>query len=388
MPHTFTRDKTFWTIALQVTILNFYLGGFGPAQPLLRADQGTSLTVAGLHGTAMGVAAIVAGLSNSRLVHRFGREKTSWIGMWLFCTGVLMFVSFRSVEFTLSATFLGGMGTSMVINNMVTRLSHHFKQATPLALPQSNGINSVGFVLGTIAVGTLAGRTISWRLGLLLTIPATIILYFISRDKNRDPHDRDVSVRQSGKLSRTYWIACFGFFICICTEFATSFWAAALLRDRVGGTASAATLAIVALGSGMAAGRWYGAIVLKKLKLDQQLITIIILQFIGFAIFWFSHSLIVSLVTLFVTGLGISMQFALCSLRLIGFSDKRPDLAIGISSLAAGSGIALAPFMLGVLGDIFGISRAYLMVPILILIALAIVILVPSKIEESHELQN
>ncbi len=58
MPHTFTRDRTFWTIALQVTILNFYLGGFGPAQPLLRADQGTSLTIAGLHGTAMGVAAI------------------------------------------------------------------------------------------------------------------------------------------------------------------------------------------------------------------------------------------------------------------------------------------------------------------------------------------
>jgi len=388
MPHTFTRDKTFWTIALQVTILNFYLGGFGPAQPLLRADQGTSLTVAGLHGTAMGIAAICAGLSNSRLVHYFGREKTSWIGMWLFCIGVLIFVSFKSVAFTLSATFIGGVGTSIVINNMVTRLSHHFKQATPLALPQSSGINSIGFVFGTIAVGTLAGTAISWRFGLLLTIPATIILYFFSRDKNRDPHDRDISVRQRGKLSRTYWIACFGFFICICTEFATSFWAAALLRDRVGGTASAATLAIVALGSGMAVGRWYGAIVLKKLKLDQQLITIIILQFIGFGIFWFSHSLIVSLVTLFVTGLGISMQFALSSLRLIGFSDKRPDLAIGISSLAAGSGIALAPFMLGVLGDNFGISRAYLMVPVLILIALAIVILVPSKVEESHELQN
>jgi len=81
------------------------------------------------------------------------------------------------------------------------------------------------------------------------------------------------------------------------------------------------------------------------------------------------------------------MQFALCSLRLISFSDKRPDLAIGISSLAAGSGIALAPFILGVLGDHLGISRAYLMVPVLIVIALTIVILIPSK-EESHELQN
>jgi predicted MFS family arabinose efflux permease len=386
MPHTFTRDKTFWSIALQVTILNFYLGGFGPAQPLLRADQGTSLTIAGLHGTSMGIAAICAGLSNSRWVHYFGREKTSWIGMWLFCIGVLMFVTFKSIGFTLSATFLGGMGTSMVINNMVTRLSHHFKEATPLALPQSNGINSVGFVFGTIVVGTLAGTAISWRFGLLLTIPATIILYFFSRDKNRDPHDREVSVRQRGKLSRTYWIACFGFFICICTEFATSFWAAALLRNRVGGTASAATLAIVALGTGMAVGRWYGAIVLKRLKLDHQLVSIISFQFIGFAIFWLSHNLFISLLTLFIVGLGISMQFALSSLRLIGFSNNRPDLAIGISSLAAGSGIALAPFVLGVLGDHLGISRAYLMVPVLILIALMIVILTPSKSEEKNEL--
>jgi len=81
------------------------------------------------------------------------------------------------------------------------------------------------------------------------------------------------------------------------------------------------------------------------------------------------------------------MQFALSSLRLMSFSDNRPDLAIGISSLAAGSGIALAPFILGVLGDHLGISRAYLMVPVLILIAMVIVVLIPSK-EEIHELQN
>jgi predicted MFS family arabinose efflux permease len=242
-----------------------------------------------------------------------------------------------------------------------------------------------------LIIGTLAGTAISWRFGLLLTVPATIILYFLSRDKNRDVHDREISVRQSGKLSRTYWLACFGFFICICTEFATAFWAAALLQNRVGGTASAATLGIVALGTGMAVGRWYGAIVLKKLHLDHQLLSIIFLQLVGFIIFWFSHNMILSLIALFINGLGISMQFALSSLRLISFSDKRPDLAIGISSLAAGSGIALAPFILGVLGDQVGISRAYLMVPFLIVIALVIVILTPTKNpekEKSHELQN
>ena len=56
MSKSFHRDRFFWVVAVQTAVVNFYLGGFGPAQSLLRADQGTSLTIAGLHGTAMGVA--------------------------------------------------------------------------------------------------------------------------------------------------------------------------------------------------------------------------------------------------------------------------------------------------------------------------------------------
>jgi predicted MFS family arabinose efflux permease len=82
---------------------------------------------------------------------------------------------------------------------------------------------------------------------------------------------------------------------------------------------------------------------------------------------------------LLITGLGISMQFALTSLRMINHSDGRPELAIGNSSLAAGLAIAGAPFLLGVLGDNYGISRAYMMVPVMIVIAAAIVVLVPAK---------
>jgi uncharacterized membrane protein YfcA len=87
---------------------------------------------------------------------------------------------------------------------------------------------------------------------------------------------------------------------------------------------------------------------------------------------------------LLVSGLGISMQFALTSLRLINHSDGRPELAIGRSSLAAGLAIAGAPFLLGVLGDNFGISRAYLMVPVMILIASLIVKFVPAHIPQEE----
>jgi fucose permease len=90
------------------------------------------------------------------------------------------------------------------------------------------------------------------------------------------------------------------------------------------------------------------------------------------------------MVMLLLSGLGISMQFALTSLRLISHSDGRPDLAIGRSSLAAGLAIGGAPFLLGVLGDQYGISRAYLMVPVLILIAVAIVIIVPAQMSREE----
>jgi len=384
MPKSFHRDRFFWVVAVQTAIVNFYLGGFGPAQSLLRADQGTSLTIAGLHGTAMGIASILAGWANPRIAHRYGRSKASWIGLSIFVTGLTLFVISPPVYITIPATLIAGFGTSVVINTMLTKMSSHYGKAAEVAIPQANGIASVGFVIGTALIGTIAIAFPNlWRVGLLLAVPVALVLFLIGREKDQDEHVPDEDGPQGGKLSRSFWISWVGFIACISSEFAISFWAAALLEDRVGSTAAISTVAIVAMGTGMAIGRWYGGFVLGHLKLDTQLLTVIALQFIGFVGFWLSHSMIISLICLFAVGIGISMQFALSSIRLIGLSDGRPDLAIGHAGLAAGIAIAGAPFLLGLLGDNFGISRAYIMVFVLIAIAFVIVKAIPSKVHEA-----
>ena len=384
MPKSFQRDRFFWVVAVQTAIVNFYLGGFGPAQSLLRADQGTSLTTAGLHGTAMGVASIAAGWANPRIAHRFGRSKASWIGLAIFISGLTLFVVSPPVYITIPATLITGFGVSVVINTMLTKMSAHYGKSAEVAIPQANGIASVGFVIGTALIGTIAIVFPSlWRLGLLLALPVALILFFAGREKDEDDHVPDEEGPQGGKLSRNFWIAWIGFVACISSEFATSFWAAALLKERVGSTAAISTVAIVALGTGMGFGRWYGGLLLKNFKLDTQLLTVIAMQFFGFLGFWLSHNMVISLACLFVVGLGISMQFALSSIRLIGLSDGRPDLAIGRASLAAGTAIAGAPFLLGILGDRYGISRAYIMVFVLIAIAFVIVKIIPSKVHEA-----
>ena len=253
-----------------------------------------------------------------------------------------------------------------------------------MAIPQANGVSSVGFILGTTLVGGIAILFPSfWRIGLLIAIPIALALFLIGRNKDVDDHVPDEAGRQRGRLSRKFWISWIGFVACISSEFAVTFWAAALLKDRVGSTSAISTVALVGLGVGMAVGRWYSWLVLKRFALDTQLLISIAVQFVGFVVFWLSHIMFISLISLFAIGLGVSIQYALASIRLIAFSDGRPDLAIGQTSLAAGIAIAAAPFLLGVLGDSFGISRAYIMVPILIVIAFAIVKFIPSHPEKA-----
>jgi MFS family permease len=385
MPKTLVRDRYFWTIALQTLVVNFFLGGFGPAQPLLRADQGTSLTIAGLHGTAMGLASILAGFINPWLSHKFGRANAGWIGMVIFIGGLISLSFLQPVPLTILAAGVAGLGVSTVINSFVTSFNNHYKALAPIAVGQANGIASVGYVFGTLTIGTIAQQAPDfWRFGLLLIVPVALFLLLFLRQKSDESYTPHEDGPQSGKLSRAFWISWFGFIATISTEFATSFWSAALVRDRTDASAAISTIAIMALGTGMGLGRFFGGRIMHKLSLDRQLLSILGLQFVGFIGLWLSHNLFFSMAMLLINGLGISIQFALTSLRLINMSEGRPDLAIGKSSLAAGIAIGGAPFLLGVFGDSFGISRAYLMVPVLILIAAAVVIAVPAHMSQEE----
>ena len=380
MPKSFQRNGQFWLLALQVATVNFFTGGFGPSQALLREDQGTSLGVAGLHGTAMGVAAIIAGAMNSKLVHRFGRSNTTWIGLTVFSIGIVFFVFSPPVQLTLLATLVAGWGISVVINNVNTAGSHAFAERSHTAVAQINAVAIAGFVTGNFIIGTTANIVRDqWRVGMLITIPFILVLFIKGRKFEPDTHTPDESGPQRGKLSRGFWFSFTGFFISISAEFATSFWSASLISDRTDASAAISTLAVIAFGTGVGTGRWYAGRVLKRFHADEQLKIALALQFVAFGLFWSSHILALCLITLFMVGLGISVQFPLFTLRMVAFSEGRPDLAIGKSSIAAGIAIACSPLLLGILGDNFGISRAYIMVPVLIALGFTMVSLSPSK---------
>ena len=134
------------------------MGGFGPALPLLQDQQGTSAAVAGLHGTAIGAASIVAGTLNARIVHRFGRMKSVWLGLSIFNFGALGFVIFPHAWQTIIAIFFGGIGMSITINNTFMKLSMHYANHSARATSQANGVNSAFVLIGNFIIDRKSTR--------------------------------------------------------------------------------------------------------------------------------------------------------------------------------------------------------------------------------------
>jgi predicted MFS family arabinose efflux permease len=375
----------FWLAALQTGVFGIFMGGFGPALPLLQADQGTSAAVAGLHGTAMGISSIIAGTINARVAHRFGRPKSVWLGLIIFNIGAMSFIVLPKAWQTIPAILVAGIGMSLTITNSLMNVSGHYKSDAPRAVSQANGVNSAFVLLGNFIIGVIAGSQFSWRLGLLVCLPFAIILYLTLGRQQRTEHIPDTEGHQTGSLPLKYWLSWIGMMFCIAAEFAVAFWAAALFREKTDLSAALSTTLVLAFPCGMMIGRWFGTHIFPAMDIDDRLRAIIALQGGGFALFWFSANPWLSFAALLVVGLGTSMQFALSSLRLLRFGREKPDLAIGKSSLSAGIAIGLSPLFLGFLADRFGIVQGFLLVPALIICAFVIVTLVPSKGELTLE---
>lgn len=376
----FKRDRLTLAMYGHLAVYGFFLFSFGPAQPLLRDEQGTSRTVAGLHGTALALGAIIAGVLNTRIGHRYGPERASWIGMTIAAVGIIDLIAFRPLTFTLLGALITGIGGSIAINSSTTVFHEHLstKQAEK-ALAEGNAVAALFGACGTTLVGLLVASRFGWRGGLIMALIGIGLVRFFIYRKPSEIHVPNPSGHSSGALPKQFWIGWISIVTAVGIEFGSSFWAAALIRARTGASASNSTITVMVLALCMGIGRYLGSRGLHKASLDRLLVLFLIVTGLGFAVFWTANSTLIAFIGLGLVGLGVSMQYPLAISRLIRLSDHRPDLALGRASLGAGAAIGLSPLVLGFLGDHIGIQKAYLLIPALVVIGIISVIASPTQ---------
>src|SRR5215213_5445335 len=108
----FRRDELTWIAFGMLGFYNYLLSGLGPLMPSLREELGLSYTIASLHFSAFAVGMIGAGLVGERVVARWGRTATLWIGAAGLAAGAVALCVVRHPILTMASVLvMAGIGS-------------------------------------------------------------------------------------------------------------------------------------------------------------------------------------------------------------------------------------------------------------------------------------
>ena len=378
----------------------------GPVSPILGEDLGMSLAAAGLVGTALALGMITASVAAPRAVRRLGRDRAMKAGLVVVAAGLVgmvlvPLVASGSVAFglILGLVWVCASGGGTMLNASMARLSDAHPEHSARVITEANAAAAWVGLFSPLILGAALGAGLGWEVGILACLVCAGRAGRAGRGRLGDARsgpDADgvpgdtvgtrtswtcsprwrpcpsagLERRGARPLPRVFWLAMVALFAAVATEFAINYWGSTLIQEQTGASASSATAAMAAIIAGVAIGRTIGSALTLRLGPHRMLLGGFGLALVGFGVLWMAGTLPLSVVGLFVAGLGIATLFPLLLDRGIVLSAGHPDLAMARSSLVLGLAVGSAPFALGALGSVMPVRMALLLVPVVVVVGL------------------
>ena len=370
-PHSqasvFVRDRVTWLGYAALGYLLFLESSLGPAMPSLRADLGMSYTIASLHFTALAGGAVVAAWIGDRVARRLGRARAFWLGgAGMTLGGLLLVASPSAVGTIFGAALIGMLGALLAIVVQASLADHHAAQRAT-AMTEVNLAATIGAILAAAAVGAFERAGIGWRGAVLVVVAAAFAAAFAFRDATFPKGIPPAAGRRAAaaRLPRLFWACCALATFSAGMEWGVAFWGADFLVQEVGLAKSSAAIAMAGFFAAMALGRMNGARLTRAFDGFNLLVGTFVLAAVAFPIFWLGPYPAVNIAGLLLLGLGIANVYPVVASIAVGLVPGEADVAIARLMLTGSSAILVAPFALGILGDLLGISTAFgVLVPI------------------------
>jgi predicted MFS family arabinose efflux permease len=369
------RDPATWLIYGQLGIWGYFLYGFGPVVPLLRDEQRVSATVASLHGTAIAAGAVVGGAIFPYVVRRIGRGAALWLSLAGVAGTVLGLCLARPIAATLSATVAIAVFGTVLVGAVVATLSAHHGPAGPAAISEANAAACGMGVLAPAVIGASIGAGFGWRPGLAVAAGLVALLAVVAFSlRVRVPRGSSaIRAPGSARLPRAYWLAWAMMSITSSVEVCLSLWVVDVLRNHAGMAAGRAAAAVSAIVGGMFLGRLAGGRLSLRVGIVPLFLAVLGVSATGFVVFWSTTMPWVAVAGLVVLGLGNAMHYPLGISMALRAAPGLEDRAAARASYGMAIGFGVAPFALGAIADQVGTHTAFLIVPVLLVAAAALV---------------
>jgi fucose permease len=151
----------------------------------------------------------------------------------------------------------------------------------------------------------------------------------------------------------------------VALEMTMLLWSPAYLEQVAGLPRTAAVTAAAAFPAAMLLGRSAGSVLVRRVAPAILYPATLCLIVPGFLAFWGGFPAPVAVFGLFLAGLAIALLYPLSLSFAVGAAGAAGNAASARSGLAAGTAVLTAPIALGAMADHVGLSRAYLIAPIL-----------------------
>ncbi len=374
------HDKATFISFAAMACWAWFCYGFGATLAFLRDDQGTSPAVGGLHASAFALGGVLGALATPRLNHRFGRGAVMRVASFGAAAGMLIFITpGAGIVWTLAGAFITCFFGNLLVVGVSAFIANHQGAASAPALTENMAVSAFTGIIAPLTVGIAAATFLGWRFGILIAVIGLIAVE-IARGRKTAVYGLPGGVASravSGALpGRTYWALIAG--MCyLGAEFCVSFWGADLLREQVGLSPASAAAGLGALTGGLCLGRVFGTSLTRRMSSERLLQASIVAGLVAFFIMWSATNAFVMLVALFLTGVGMSLQWPLSMARILRSAGGRTDRAAGAALAFGTAAIGIAPFVLGALAGNMSVHQAFLLVPAMLAISFVLIIARP-----------
>jgi predicted MFS family arabinose efflux permease len=327
---------------------------------------------AGLHSSALAIGVVGAGLTSHRLDGAMSMRLVHVVGLVSIGLAVVLLMWAPALWATLIAAAGVGLGSGFLATHFNQIMAAGGGALARVRLARGTLVAMLASITVPVFIGLGEASGIGWQLAL---IPgAALVVGALFATRSFEERSTEV-VADQARLPRAFWIVWVLIILLIAAEFATVFWAGTLVERRTGVTLAEATLVISAFVGGIIAGRFgLSSHAISSRDPVWMMRVGIALAIVGLLLPWASTSYEAGMIGMFIAGVGLGVLYPLGA--SIAFAIA-PEHARAVSSrlvLASGLAILLAPLILGIAADLFGVVAAWLLVPGICFAAMALTV--------------
>lgn len=333
----------------------------------LTSELGFSLTQAGSLSLAGSIVMFVVLLASVPASALWGKIQLLRNSLWILALGLLLFTQTQSYIYALLITTIiaSGQGIAEALLTPLVEDIHPGDDGSNQLLLQASW--PFGVIFGTIIIGEGLSRGISWRWAFVFVALMCSIVGFLypSRKKAKLPSSKADFSHMGEVLSEPlFWIMGMTLFASGAVEGAFAFWTASYIQIEFGTLAREGGIAVAIFSAGMGVGRLSSSRIIVRLGIKQYLMicaaSIVVLS----AGFFLVNNPIPLHILMFFIGFAVAPLWPCIqtySVRKMPQAD--PTMIMAFLSCLGILGFSSSSFLMGIIGDRFGLRVSFLIVP-------------------------